>query len=113
MEVTLLPLAKFEDDLLAYIDRNLRELGDALGRLANVETNTNAVTGSLTVDSGLAEIDNVQVWFAQKQTANAAYVSVELLDQDTFPGQFNIWVLKSDFTASTTAVNIGWQAVGE
>lgn len=112
MKVQLAPLAKFDASLLSMLDRNFRELGDALARLSNVEIGQATVNGSLQIDTGLAEVYAVQVSLAEAPTSTACFVSGELVGS-SFPRNILIKVFRSDFVQASVNRKINWMAIGE
>lgn len=109
--VDLQPIAKSDASMLTYLDINFRRIADTLAALTNVEQGTLEVTGSVQIDTGMAEVINAYASFAGAPSADAAYVQI-FPRGASFPKEIEIKVFTSSFAASTTPVDIAWYALG-
>lgn len=81
--VNLQPLAKTPEGLATYLDLNLRRLADAIATLGRVEQTTVAITGTVTIDSGIPIVHNVIACLESAPVANACFVRAQLDPSNT------------------------------
>lgn len=110
--VDLQPLAKSDEALLSYIDINFRRISDALESLAEFQQGIQAVTGSILIDTGLAQVDNVIASLNTAPIANACFVRAFPVGLSA-PEQIQIEVYTSAFGLSVVSASVAWFAIGQ
>lgn len=110
--VNLRPIAKNPEAVLGYLDTNFRRISDTLARLTNMENGIVTITGSVEIDTGMAEVYNIFAGFNGAPSSGAAFLRAYLVGS-TSPRNVIIEVYTSSFGASTTPVDVAWYAIGE
>lgn len=105
----LRPYATIEEGVGEYLGYNFTRLENVFERMADVIVGTTTVTGSATVNTGLAVVDGVVCGFATDPVAGACFISAA----PGSAGTITIRVLTSAFALSVTAISIRWVAIGE
>lgn len=112
VNVNLRPVAKSQDAILGYLDTNFRRITDTLARLTNIENGILLVTGSVQIDTGMAEVYNCFAGFNTEPSSAAAFIRAYPVGF-TAPRDIIIEVYTNSFAASTTEVGVAWYAIGE
>jgi hypothetical protein len=112
VSVNLRPIAKHQDAMLSYLDVNFRRIADTLAALANAEQGIELITGSIEIDTGMAEVHNVIASFHTAPNSGAAFIRAFPVGESA-PRNIIIEVYDSSFSPSTTEVGVAWYAVGE
>lgn len=112
VSVNLRPVAKSQDAVLGYLDTNFRRITDTLDQLTNVENGILDVTGSVVIDTGMAEVYNVFAGFNTAPSSDAAFIRAFPVGASA-PRNIQIEVYTNSFTASTVPVGVAWYAIGE
>ena len=112
VSVNLRPIAKHPDAVLGYLDTNFRRISDTLSRLTNLENGIHSVTGTIEIDTGMAEVYNVFAGFNSAPSSGAAFIRAFPVGPSA-PQNIIIEVYNDSFGASSTQVQVAWYAIGE
>lgn len=110
--IELRPIAKNPEAVIGYLNTNFRRIADTLALLTNLENDIVSVTGTIEIDTGMAEVYNVFAGFSGPPSSGAAYIAAYPVGVSA-PRNITIDVFTNSFAASTTPVDIAWYAIGE